>query len=465
LTRWDAFNGWSLSQEILTPGQIAYLDAHDEFVVTSIDGPRPGSIITATPPEIVTRSDFFEVQSDLNVLINDHNANPLTNGDADLAAVLQPAAGRGKVWAIGDSLTTGTDGGLNYDAALYSTQFGHPAVWYQSHTWQAWALMASDARWTFGGSWGTGGYSAAQILATHVPSVLAAADPGDTVVVLAGTNGNVLADVKTIHATLRAAGLRTIACTIPPSSASTLSSVAAFNSGLKDYAADNGIVVADIHAAVVDHDTGSYQSAYDDGAGIHPSEAGYRQFGYTIAAALAHVFPDSRPSSLVDHNATFTGSLQTKPLALGSPGNADYGLLAGIGTGTFGPAANSNFRGGFGYKLTRGDTDMNAVLTNPMTLAAGHRMRVGMALEAVPAGSGTWGFRLESSTTGVKIPFALGYGTAFSLGQEAGRFYTDFTVPTLPDYDYRLRINVTGNGSTLHLGEVTMFDLTAMGLA
>jgi hypothetical protein len=38
-------------------------------------------------------------------------------------------------------------------------------------------------------------------------------------------------------------------------------------------------------------------------------------------------------------------------------------------------------------------------------------------------------------------------------------------VPTLPDYDYRLRINVTGNGSTLHLGEVTMFDLTAMGLA
>jgi hypothetical protein len=55
----------------LTPGQIAYLDAHDEFVVTSTDGPRPGAVIMSTPPAVVTLSEFLEVQSDLDVLIND----------------------------------------------------------------------------------------------------------------------------------------------------------------------------------------------------------------------------------------------------------------------------------------------------------------------------------------------------------------------------------------------------------
>jgi hypothetical protein len=48
-TRWDIFNGWSLPQNILTPGQITYLDAHDEFIVTVVDGPRPGTVISPEP--------------------------------------------------------------------------------------------------------------------------------------------------------------------------------------------------------------------------------------------------------------------------------------------------------------------------------------------------------------------------------------------------------------------------------
>jgi hypothetical protein len=215
---------------------------------------------------------------------------------------------------------------------------------------------------------------------------------------------------------------------------------------------------------VVDTTTGAYQSALDSD-GVHPNEAGYQQMGYAIAASLALIYPDPQPgNALVGHNAAVTGQLQTKPLALGSPTDGvDYGNLSGIGTGTVGPSANSNFLGGQGYLFSRGDTDLNSRLAT-MVFVEGHRMRIGLSLEAVVTPSGTWGIRLESDTTGTKIIWALGYSTANTLAQSAGRFFAEFTVPTLPDYTYRLRISVTGaSGTSLHLGEVTMQDLTAMG--
>ena len=138
--------------------------------------------------------------------------------DADLTELENSAADSTRlnrtVWAVGDSLTQGI-AGLSYDSNV-APGIGQPLLHYMAGSWETWALLASEARWTFGGIFATGSYTAAQILSVHVPQLLQVAQPGDTVVVLAGTNGNVLADVKAIHATLHAARLRTVAATIPP---------------------------------------------------------------------------------------------------------------------------------------------------------------------------------------------------------------------------------------------------------
>lgn len=381
--------------------------------------------------------------------------------EAALAAMFARRRSR-TVWALGDSLTAGSGsggGGITYDNTLFAST-GQPCLQYQGGSWTTWALFASDARWTFGGVFATASWTAAQILATHVPAVIAAAAPGDTVVVLAGTNGNVLADVKKIHAALRDAGLHTVACTIPPSSASTLASVAAFNAGIKKYAASNGIPLVDLHGAVVDPATGAYSAAYNGGDGIHPNQAGSKVMGEAIATVVNTFFANR--VALVDHNAAFAGQLQTKPLGLGAPAaGTDYNFLSAAGTSTVTFPGKAGWAGGGSYLWTRGDTNISGRLAN-ITLVAGRRIRLGMALNAAGAAR-SWGMRLESSTTGQKVLFGIGYPTTLTTVLGDSRFFVEFTVPTLPDYSYRLRVAVEGAGTTLQQGELTIQDLTAMG--
>ncbi len=369
------------------------------------------------------------------------------------------------VYALGDSLTAGAGvngGAITYDAALYSST-GQPALQYQGGSWVQSALMASQCKWTIGGVFATGGYTAAQILATHVPQVIATASIGDTVVVLAGTNGNVLADVKAIHDTLRAAGLYTVACTIPPNSASTLSLTAGFNSGLKAYCATRDIPVVDVFSSVVDTATGLYLAAYSGGDGTHPNQLGGQQMGVAIATVLNSYYSTAVP--LVEHNAAFTGQLHGHPLGTGMVLNTDFGFLVGNGTSTATIAANANFKGGQGLKYLRNDTNIDSWLGGNYTIVPGNRIRIGFALEASTAGGGFWGFRFESNTTGNKILFGLGYPGQFSNPQTACKFYIELVVPTIPDFVYRYRVGVTGvAGTYLHLGEITVQDLTVLGL-
>jgi len=381
--------------------------------------------------------------------------------DPALRAAFAPRRTR-TVLAVGDSLTEGSGaggGGLTTDVAVFPTR-AHGALQYQGGSWVTWALLASQARWTIGGVFATGGYTAAQILATHVPAAIAAAKPGDTVVVLAGTNGNVFTDVQAIHEALRNAGLHTVAVTIPPSTSSTLSNVAAFNARLKAYAAAKAIPLVDVHGALVDPATGAYLTAYN-GDGVHPNQLGAQLMGQTIATVLNGFH--ATPVPLVEHNAAITGQLQSNPLAQAAlTSGTDFGTLSGLGTSTIAQASDADFRGGKCYLFTRGDTDINGRLKTA-TLVPGNRMRVGMALKA--AAGTSWGMRWESNTTGQKVLLGVGYPTSFSVPQGIARFYVEFTVPTLPDYVYRSpRLYVGGAGAALSLGEITVQDLTAMGV-
>lgn len=364
------------------------------------------------------------------------------------------------VWAVGDSNTVGAasgGGGITYDSTLFSS-IGQPNLQYQGGSWLTWALINSDCRWTVGGVFATASWTAAQILATHVPAVIAAASPGDTVAVLAGTNGNVLADVIAIHNTLRAAGLYTVAMTIPPSSSSTLAAVARVNAGITEYAEANDIPLVDLHGAVVDPATGAYLSAYN-GDGVHPNHAGAQRFGQAAAAVINSLFPTRVP--LIQHNAAFVGQLVDKPLAIGAVLTDGINNMATIGSGTLGVKSDSDFLGGSAYEMTRVGTNLEAKYDN-WTLAAGRRIRLGLAFKT--SGSGYWGWRLESNTTGQKILFGMGYPGLLRPQQNLTRFFVEFVVPTLPDYTYRFHLSLTTNDGSLITGEVTALDLTALGL-
>jgi len=382
----------------------------------------------------------------------------------DLASQYQSLTTRNVVWVVGDSLTAGAPRGVSADSNAYgSSSTLHGGLMYQDTTWLPWALAASQARWTFGGFAATGGYTAAQILATHVPSVIAAATAGDVVVVFAGTNGNVVADVQSIHAAFRNAGLRTVAVTIPPSTSSTLTAVAQFNRVLADYCLKHGIPLVDAHSVVVDTATGAQSSTYNVD-GVHPNALGFQAIGAAIATVLNAIFP-AGTQNLATHDGVVTGRLQGHPLSIaGVGGGTDYGTLAGIGTGTF--TANNtqaSFVGGKSYRAVRGDTDISARFAN-ITLVAGHKMRVGMNLIAALGTS--WGMRLESNTTGLKILWGFGYTTNMAIAQSSCSFYSDFTVPSgLPDYGYRLRFSLVGASGQLDVGALTIDDLTAMGVA
>jgi lysophospholipase L1-like esterase len=97
------------------------------------------------------------------------------------------------VFAIGDSITAnGNSSGIAGTSLTLSTRIG-------PLSYLGWASMLSSGKILFAGASGTGGFTIAQVRATHVP-VAIAANPG-MCVVLAGTNdvGNIALGTETIQ--------------------------------------------------------------------------------------------------------------------------------------------------------------------------------------------------------------------------------------------------------------------------
>ncbi|MEV8023413.1 SGNH/GDSL hydrolase family protein [Microbacterium sp. NPDC080220] len=378
-----------------------------------------------------------------------------------------------RVWAIGDSIT---DQGVAWASAAYGADANvarrQGGLWQNNTAWTTWATLASAAKWTLAGISATAGFTPAQILATHVPNVIAVAQPGDTVVVLAGTNGagTAMEDIPAIHAALRAAGLHTVAVTTPPRN-SAPSTPQTLNTALRAWADSEGVPVADVHAALVDVTTGGYRAGLDNGDGVHPSEAGAKILGETIAATLAGMFA-SAVSPLVPFNAAATNHLQTKPLAIDTPAvGTDFLNLTSVGSGTFLPGTFSAAKGGMGYVATRGDVDINGRF-GTYALVAGHKYRLGMMFDLALGEAGTFFMRLDSNTGATAATlWAMGYHTATPSGKVLARsvadrrFYSEFTVPPGFGDTYRLRFTLAGAGSVAKFSEITVADLTALGVA
>lgn len=164
-----------------------------------------------------------------------------------------------------------------------------------------WGLIAAGARLPFRGSFGAGGYTLEQIRDSLLPQVLSLSPLPAICVVLGGTN-NVPSSSSTavlheIYNTLLHAGIRPIACTIPPrgDGATANNNVDSYNYRVRAVAASLGLDLVDFHRVLVDVNTGGYKAGLGQTDGIHPSYLGTKKMGDELAALLVTRLPAAVP--------------------------------------------------------------------------------------------------------------------------------------------------------------------------
>jgi lysophospholipase L1-like esterase len=238
-----------------------------------------------------------------------------------------------RVVAMGDSITSA-------NGSSGSNQI--------ANTHQNFAFFNSGGRLRWGGVAGAaGGYTIEQIRDAFVSQVIAYSPQIAACIVLAGTNnvGNTgtfnlatsMTALNQIYTSLMAAGIRPIACTIPPrGDNSTVNGlVDKFNAAVRLNALTLGLDLIDYHKVLTDPATGVYKGGYCLADNIHPSYLGHKKMGEYAASALASKFPALLPY-LVEHPVDATDALAAKGLFLtdtNADGVANNWSLIGGGTG------------------------------------------------------------------------------------------------------------------------------------
>jgi lysophospholipase L1-like esterase len=165
-----------------------------------------------------------------------------------------------------------------------------------------WACLISQAKLQFAGIAATGGFTTAQVRATHLPTVLSLR-PG-MCVVLAGTNdfGNFSdatlfaawqADMTAMYTALLANGTLPIAATLPATNnvGGTYTKLTQANVWITRTATRLGIPLVDFYGATT-ADNGNYAAGLNSD-NVHPSAAGAKVMGTALWTLLQNVVPQS----------------------------------------------------------------------------------------------------------------------------------------------------------------------------
>lgn len=294
-----------------------------------------------------------------------------------------------------------------------------------------------------------------------------------TCVILAGTNdiqtGMTMAQWQTNMTTmvdmLHDAGVTPVLCTIPPNNTTPAWKplVVKYNAWLRRFAEGRGITVIDFYGALVNPATGDYITGLDID-GVHPSDAGYRAMAALAIEVLTPQLPNNRPplaqDNLDTNNLAVNGLAITDSNADGladnwktTPGTLPAGATVSLVTDPAVPGklqrltvTGTSTTTGIGYYKTTG-------------LAAGNRIAVAGRITK------TAGIRLDLS--------AISYGGTsqtfrplqnLSGAITNGIFYLEFVMPTGGNQVEIAAILQPGTG-TLDLGQLTIYNLTALGLA
>ncbi|MCU1659164.1 MAG: hypothetical protein JWO57_3820 [Pseudonocardiales bacterium] len=394
---------------------------------------------------------------------NNDSDSPAGTGGV-VASVAQHALRTWDVAQMGDSITfAGSVGGVAGSVDSGMCVFGDTS-------YLGTALPLTRGRFRFAGTWATPGFSSAQIMTIHLPSVLAARPA--VCVVLAGTNdigkialSQTQQNIQQMVTALQKAGTLPILATIPPYNVLTgprLRQLTAFNVWITRFARQAGLPLVDFHAALIDPATGHYRAGFGNPAdGVHPTAAGAGAMGRALADVL-NAIPGTAPAPLLS-GYTPEGALLTDVC---QTGKGTWDVAGAPGGNTYRRETGAGWLGNKGM-LTAKTTPASYVIgTLASQPAAGHRMQLAFVLDApsVPAG-GSWSCVLADS---VSFKAICGYALCTQeLTNTDGNAVSvwEFDMPVMPQgsktvFTYYVQ---GAPGVTLGCAQVSLVDLTALG--
>ncbi|MBH2810181.1 SGNH/GDSL hydrolase family protein [Serratia liquefaciens] len=313
-------------------------------------------------------------------------------------------------------------------------------------SWQMWASLNTNCRIRIDGIYATAGMRTDQILATHIPQVVAARNTfnihmsGRNDIVqgeeIAGNLDKYLDEVTIpsfikIFETLLLAGIIPVVCTMAAQGNSTSATQRAgehkLNNWLRAYARKQKLPFIDLHKATVDPATGDWLPGYnkidEDGNPdpSHPSETGAKAMGKALSDALeawtSPVYPTIAEEQIA---AGLTNNLLANPLfyTLNGAGDAPDGWTT-VTAGTSSIAPDPEGKGNIW-------TLRNSKRTKQITLTPGDKLGFGFFIK---------------SNADVQFEFYIAQGSASSTNYLAGMrtwnkkvdgfsyFYQEFVVP------------------------------------
>ncbi len=397
--------------------------------------------------------------------------------DSEVAPVAGRVGRQNVFHVVGDSLSANGVGAV-----------GRPAFADARNPW-GWATLASNGKLQLGTIAATGGFTSSQILATHLPTALAAARPGDRIVVLAGTNDTNItggingtlcrANLLSMYQQIRDAGCFPVGCSIPPvgyafgtgavtgaETAAAAGTRLALSSWIETTMRRNGWEFLDYYSVVTNPlATGSVFEGSLAQDTIHPNEAGGKALGTYIATQLTR--QDTPVSRLAAHRIASGDGYLFGNATMGDT-NADgipdqFTSTASAGTTT--PFAIITDAGCVGkmFQVTRdaAATSNTLAQTASVTVVPGNRYFLGFKVKATvttPSSTSTVVAQLYSGATYLAGITITGFNQSIPLGQ----FSTEFVMPagiTSVNFQMQARTGAT----TIAVGQLTFYDLTALG--
>ena len=259
----------------------------------------------------------------------------------------------GTVVILGDSITNQS----SENAGVNDPDTGTKVYAYKNTGYFGWVQTLMGHRFHLLRNAGVSGERSDQIRARIAAQVVPYAP--EWCIVLAGTNdvlqsiaqATATANITGIYDDLLAAGIKVIACTIPPNNSATTTAqkqtLHGTNAAIRDYARSHrGVVVVDWHAAIADANTGSpVANATSDGT--HPTAFGAYLLGRVMADALDRFIPPT---------LTLLGS-NADPFNLLTNGRMN-GTAGSLPAGMTGAAADS---WSYGWETTVGTAVLSKV--------------------------------------------------------------------------------------------------------
>jgi hypothetical protein len=300
--------------------------------------------------------------------------------------------------------------------------------------------------------------------------VLANANQIDHCVVLLGPNdasqgvtiAASAAAFTTIFQSLISAGIKPVICTVPPNDTTGVSGHNAINKlnwWLRDYAAKNGLPLADIHAVLVNPTTGNF-AANMSTDGVHFTHLGAKTAGQVIANAVANYLTPFSPYLVTSNDVTIG---QLNPLML-TDGNAD-GIPDNFtlsGAGATGALAADGAVLGNAWTITVASAQAIGRSTN-IAANPGETIYFACRVKASVKTQGSSHFVSLTSPTNTNFIARPLDGATEDVGWNI--YSGQGVVPANGGGAQITFILNPGAGATLKIAQVTLLNLTTLGLA